>query len=131
MLSRAHRLIGHGLTGRTAAVQASQGKLTPALDEDMKDLAAAIPDMRVRLGIPDQSVFGGSGLSVRKAQMAVKDATTKLREGADFFAVGIKLLGSDVGYAGKLFARAALFNTLKPREVSVRASACSETRLES
>lgn len=76
--------------------------------------------MRVRLGVPDDAVFGGSGLSVRKAQMAIKDTATKVKEGANFFIVGIKLLGSDIGYASKLFARAAFFNTLKPREVSVR-----------
>ena len=76
--------------------------------------------MRARLGIPDQDVFGGSGLSLRKAQLELKSSVTKLTDAINFFGLGIKMLGTDIGYAGSLFGRAALGNTLKPREVSVR-----------
>jgi hypothetical protein len=59
-------------------------------------------------------------VQVRKLQLQVRDGWGTVQEGIAFFALGLRMLGSDIGYAGSLFGRAALGNTLKPREVSVR-----------
>lgn len=92
--------------------------LMPTFDEELKRLAFEIPDMRMRLGIPDQDVFSSSGFSLRKLQLALKESLVKVNDGADFFVLGVKMLGSDLAYSARLFGRASLGNTLKPREVS-------------
>lgn len=97
--------------------------LMPAFDNELRALAEEIGDARVRLGVPDQAVFGGSGWSLRKVQLQARENVATIKEGVDFFALGLRVLASDVGYAGSLFGRASLGNTLKPREVSVRTGA--------
>ena len=94
--------------------------LMPAFDDELRALAEEIAEARIRLGIPDQAVYGGSGFTVRKLQLQLRDGWGTVQEGAAFFTLGLRMLASDVGYAGSLFGRAALGNTLKPREVSVR-----------
>jgi hypothetical protein len=94
--------------------------LMPAFDEEVRALAGQISETRLRVGIPDQDVFGGSGFSMRKLQMQLREGAVTAREGVDFFALGVRMLFSDVGYSGRLFGRASLGTTLKPREVSVR-----------
>jgi hypothetical protein len=93
--------------------------LMPAFDDEVRALAEEISEARLRLGIPNQDVFGGSGMSVRKLQLQLRDGAVTVREGVGFFALGVRMLVSDVVYTGRLFARASLGNTLKPREVSV------------
>lgn len=41
----------------------------------------------------------------------------KVRDGAQFFTRGVRLLGSDISSAGRLFYRAGAGASLKPREV--------------
>jgi len=94
--------------------------MAPAFDQELRELAAEIPEMRARIGIPDQDVFGGSALSLRRAQLNLKSSLQKFREAFQFFVLGMRMLGTDIAYAGRLFGRAVLGNTLKPREVSVR-----------
>lgn len=53
-------------------------------------------------------VFYGSGWTVVKVQAAVAESFDKVREGIMFFSRGIRLLGSDVSSAGRLFSRAVL-----------------------
>lgn len=93
----------------------------PAFDDEVRGLAAEISEARLRLGIPDQDVFGSGGLfSVRTLQLQLRDAVSTVQEGIDFFSLGVRMLASDVVYSGQVFTRASLGNTLKPREVSVR-----------
>ncbi len=42
----------------------------------------------------------------------------QVQEGIDFLTRGLRLLGTDVAAAGRLFSKAALGGTLKPREVT-------------
>ena len=42
---------------------------------------------------------------------------TKVREGIEFGSRGVKLLGTDLKTSARLFSRAALGTTLRPREV--------------
>ena len=53
-------------------------------------------------------VFSGSGWTVVKLQAAVADSWGKVKEGVGFFTRGIRLLGSDISSAGRLFSRAVL-----------------------
>jgi hypothetical protein len=94
--------------------------LLPVFDTELRSLSEEMIEARLRLGIPDTAVFGASGFSMRKLQLQVKDGTETVKEGVNFFSLGLRMLGSDIGYAGSLFGRASLGNTLKPREVSVR-----------
>ena len=93
--------------------------LMPAFDEEVRALAGQISESRLRVGIPDQDVFGGSGFSMRKLQLQIRDASVSVRDGVDFFVLGVRMLVTDVGYSGRLFGRATIGVTLKSREVSV------------
>lgn len=87
-------------------------------DGDIAALATEIPDLRLRLGVGDTTVFGGSGLSLSKLQMQIRQAISTTTEAINFGTRGVRLLGSDAGAAGRLFWRALLGGTLKPREVA-------------
>lgn len=93
-------------------------------DDVLDVLAQEIPDLRRRLGIADEAVFGGGGvggggkLSLARARAAAAESSAKLVEGALFFSRGIRLLGTDVQAACGLFARAVAGASLKPREVA-------------
>jgi len=87
-------------------------------DADIAALATEIPDLRLRLGVGDTTVFGGSGLSLSKMQMQVRQAVSTITDAANFGTRGVRLLGTDAGAAGRLFWRALLGGTLKPREVA-------------
>jgi hypothetical protein len=115
---------GHSLSRvekRTACLQRQEKEalLLPVFDIELRSLSEEMTEARMRLGIPDQAVFGTSGFSVRKLQLQVRDGALTVKEGIDFFSLGLRMLGSDIGYSGSLFGRASLGNTLKPREVSV------------
>ena len=114
-----------------AAVAAAGDKAPPpsspavAYPDDVLDvLAQEVPDLRRRLGIADDAVFGGGGvggggaLSLTRAKAAATESSAKLVEGALFFSRGIRLLGTDVQAACGLFARSAAGASLKPREVA-------------
>lgn len=87
-------------------------------DADIAALATEIPDLRLRLGVGDTTVFGGSGFSLGKMQMQMRQAVSTITEAVNFGTRGVRLLGSDAGAAGRLFWRALLGGTLKPREVA-------------
>jgi len=53
-------------------------------------------------------VFSGSGWTIVKVQAAVADSLDKVKEGVMFFSRGIRLLGSDISSAGRLFTRAVI-----------------------
>lgn len=53
-------------------------------------------------------VFYGSGWTVVKVQAAIAESFGKVKEGVMFFSRGIRLLGSDISSAGRLFSRAVL-----------------------
>ena len=57
-------------------------------------------------------VFSGSGWTVVKVQAALADSLGKVKEGIMFFSRGIRLLGSDLSSAGRLFSRAVLGGSL-------------------
>jgi len=87
-------------------------------DVELATLATEIPDLRMRLGIGDEIVFGGSGFSFNKLQFQTRQAINTVKEGVLFGGRGVRLLGGDVGAAVRLFWRALLGGTLKPREVA-------------
>lgn len=64
------------------------------------------PDVLLWRGRDDQ-VFGGSGLSLMKVQLGIKDSLAKIEEGIKFFARGIRLFGSDIANSGRLVVFAA------------------------
>ena len=103
--------------------------LMSAFDDELRSLSDEIGETRLRLGVPDTAIFGGSGFTLRKLQLQLKEGLSTVQEGVEFFSLGLRMLGSDVGYSGQLFGRASLGNTLKPREVSVRSSACAVCKL--
>ncbi|GIL75359.1 hypothetical protein Vretimale_8033, partial [Volvox reticuliferus] len=111
-----------GEEGAAAAVSAAAAAVAmgPALinDEVLSKLAVEIPDMRSRVGVADQVVFGGQGFSLTKARLQIRESLDKVREAVTFLSRGFKLLGSDIATGVRLFLKAALGNTLKPREVS-------------
>lgn len=87
-------------------------------DGELAALATEVPDLRLRLGVGDSQVFGGSGFSLVKVQMQTRQSVGKIIDGINFGVRGVRLLGADVGAAGRLFWRALLGGTLKPREVA-------------
>jgi hypothetical protein len=87
-------------------------------DYELAKLATEIPDLRTRLGIGDDIVFGSSGFSLNKLQFQTRQAINTIKEGVLFGSRGVRLLGGDVAAAGRLFWRALLGGVLKPREVA-------------
>ncbi|KAF6258973.1 hypothetical protein COO60DRAFT_1515473 [Scenedesmus sp. NREL 46B-D3] len=102
-----------------AATAAASGPGVSLIDEDiLEELAAEIPDLRYRVGVPDTVVFGSNPLSPTRLKLQARDSSLKVLEGLNFLLRGMRLLGSDVGNAGRLFSKAALGGTLKAREVA-------------
>jgi hypothetical protein len=116
LLAAEFKQLDSGLSALAAAVDTGEG-LFDQDEAELARLATDIPDMRMRLGLGDTEVFGGSGFSVVKLQLQVKTTTGKVREGVAFGVRGVRLLASDIGSAGGLFWRAVRGGTLKPREV--------------
>ena len=65
----------------------------------------------------DARVFAGTGWTLVRAQATMGEGAGKIREGIGFFTRGVRLLGSDVSSAGRLFYRAGAGASLRPREV--------------
>uniref|UniRef100_A0A383VBJ9 Letm1 RBD domain-containing protein n=1 Tax=Tetradesmus obliquus TaxID=3088 RepID=A0A383VBJ9_TETOB len=102
-----------------AATAAASGPGVSLIDEDiLEELAAEIPDLRYRVGVPDAEVFGSNPLSPTRLKLQARESQLKVFEGLNFLLRGMRLLGSDVGNAGRLFTKAALGGTLKAREVA-------------
>jgi hypothetical protein len=77
-------------------------------DDVLEKLAVDVPDLRIRVGVNDQVVFGGSGFSTTRLQLQMKESVDKVLEAINFLLRGVRLLGSDVSNAGRLFGKAAL-----------------------
>ena len=87
-------------------------------DESLSKLAMEIPDMKSRLAIRDEP--GGQfswEVTKERIVVTVEESIATIREGASFLARGVALLGSDIGTSLRLFSRALLGTTLRPREV--------------
>jgi hypothetical protein len=105
------------LSALAAEVEGAGG--APAADDgELWRLATEIPDLRQRLGLGEETVFGGAGLSLARLQGQARAAAATVAEGVSFGVRGVRLLAGDVGAAGRLFWRAALGGTLRPREAS-------------
>ena len=87
-------------------------------DEDLTELATDIPDLKSRLGIADEGMgtLSPEVLGERISRTATESAE-KAREGAEFMARGVKMLGGDISASARFFGRAAMGSTLRPREV--------------
>ncbi|KAL0029741.1 hypothetical protein WJX79_006839 [Trebouxia sp. C0005] len=108
-------LLDQQLASLAAAIEESHAILIT--EDELIPVASEIPDMRSRLGIAEGVVFGGQGITWMKVRFQIREAVGKVTEGVQFFTRGIRLLGSDCNNCGRLFYRAALGQTLKPREV--------------
>eukprot|EP00887_Chlorella_sp_A99_P006091 scaffold22.g6091.t1 len=75
-------------------------------DAELARLALEVPDLRVRLGIADTQVFGGTGFSLLKMQLQAQEGVAKIVDGVLFGVRGCRLLLTDIGSAGRLFWRA-------------------------
>lgn len=116
LLAAEFRQLDTDLSDLAAEVEAG-GALV--LDDGvLAGLATEIPDLRIRLGVGDTTVFGGTGISLGKVQMQLRNALLKIWEALMFGVRGVRLLSSDIGAAGRLFWRAIVGGTLKPREVA-------------
>jgi hypothetical protein len=73
------------------------------------------------MGITEDAGGAGKDLSLgmlaEKCARSVRDTGSKVSEGADFLARGVRLLGEDVSGSLSLFSRTLSGSTLKPREV--------------
>lgn len=85
-------------------------------DEALATLARDIPDLRVRLGLGDQSEQPVE-VAAARMQRTVTESVDKINEGVSFLSRGVRLLGTDVSSSATLFWRAVGGDTLKPREV--------------
>ncbi|CAK0783736.1 hypothetical protein CVIRNUC_006935 [Coccomyxa viridis] len=101
----------------TLAEDVDKGEAGRINEDELARLAVEIPDLRMRLGIGDARVFAGTGWTLVRAQATMGEGAGKIREGIGFFTRGVRLLGSDVSSAGRLFYRAGAGASLRPREV--------------
>jgi hypothetical protein len=86
----------------TSTAAAASGPGVSLIDEDiLEELAAEIPDLRYRVGVPDTEVFGSNPLSPTRLKLQARESSLKVLEGLNFLLRGIRLLGSDVGNAGE------------------------------
>jgi hypothetical protein len=67
-------LLDEQLSGMAAAVEAGQALFVD--DGELARLATDVPDLRLRLGIGETVVFGGTGFSLVKVQMQVRLAAS-------------------------------------------------------
>ena len=88
-------------------------------DDALTELATDIPDLKSRLGLVDGD--GLSSLSPRvigeRVSRTTSESLDKAKEGAEFMARGVKMLGGDVASSARFFGRAVMGSTLRPREV--------------
>jgi hypothetical protein len=86
----------------SSTTAAASGPGVSLIDEDiLEELAAEIPDLRYRVGVPDTEVFGSNPLSPTRLKLQARDSSLKVLEGLNFLLRGMRLLGSDVGNAGE------------------------------
>jgi hypothetical protein len=86
----------------SSSTAAASGPGVSLIDEDiLEELAAEIPDLRYRVGVPDTEVFGSNPLSPTRLKLQARESSLKVLEGLNFLLRGMRLLGSDVGNAGE------------------------------
>ncbi|MEW5299727.1 MAG: hypothetical protein WDW36_002714 [Sanguina aurantia] len=108
-----------GSGSRRSSSSGIEGALTLVNDGSLLEkLAMEVPDMCSRVGVGSQQVFGGSGFSLTKAQLQAEESKGKVLEAVNFLVRGVRLLGSDAQNSVRLVTKAALGNSLKPREVA-------------
>ena len=97
-------------SGFGTSVATGDGSLALGIigEDVLEKLALEIPDMRIRVGVMDQVVYGGSGFSMARLQLQVQESLEKVREAIEFLVRGVRLLGSDVANSTRVFTRAAL-----------------------
>lgn len=91
-------------------------------DEELDDLARNVRDLTTRLGLSEEGLSGvGGGLSLgmiaERTGRGARDAISKVGEGAGFLGRGVRMLGADLSASGRIFVRALVGSTLRPREV--------------
>lgn len=91
-------------------------------DEELDDLARNIRDLTTRLGLSEEGLgqIGGElsvGMMVERTGRGAREAVAKVGEGAAFLGRGVRMLGADLSATARIFVRALLGSTLKPREV--------------
>ena len=62
-------------------------------------------------------MFAGTGWTLVRAQATMGEGAGKIREGIGFLTLGVRLLGSDVASAGRVFYRACAGASVRRREV--------------
>jgi hypothetical protein len=68
---------------------------------DLTVLATDIPDLKSRLGIADDGLAGLSlDLIGERIVRTTQESVGKAKEGAEFMARGVKMLGADMGASG-------------------------------
>jgi len=80
-------------------------------DSVLQSLVDDIEDLRRRLGIRSDVVFGDSALTWRKVTLQIEEAFETIQEGINFLIRGFRLMGSDLIYASRLFSKAAIGST--------------------
>lgn len=108
-------LIEQTLAPLLLAVERDETELIP--DEILERLGSDMRDLRNRLGIADEEVFPAWDLNWKQVIRSMKDSVAKVKEGAGFYSRGMRLFNADVSASIRLFWRAVLGDTLKPREV--------------
>lgn len=94
-------------------VAVDRNEVSVIQDEELEDLVADVLDLKNRLGIVEEPSIP----LAQRLQLSVVEARIKLKEGASFYWRGLRLLGGDLAYSGRLFWAAVTGTTLKPREV--------------
>ena len=87
-------------------------------DDDLTELATDIPDLKSRLGLVDGDGLSSLSPSVlgERVSRTTSESLEKAKEGAEFMARGVKMLGGDMAPT-RFFGRAVMGSTLRPREV--------------
>ena len=88
-------------------------------DDDLTELATDIPDLKSRLGLNDGDGLSSLSPSVigERVSRTTSESLEKAKEGAEFMARGVKMLGGDISASARFFGRAVMGSTLRPREV--------------
>ena len=88
-------------------------------DDDLTELATDIPDLKSRLGLVDGDGLSSLSPSVlgERVSRTTSESLEKAKEGAEFMARGVKMLGGDISASTRFFGRAVMGSTLRPREV--------------
>lgn len=77
-------------------------------DNLLQDVVDEIDDLMRRLGISPEMVLGVSGLGLRKVELQLQEAKSKIVEGGVFLVKGTRLFGSDLSNSTQLFYKAVL-----------------------